>query len=157
MKQMFAVVLMLVLLCGTACLAESGADLTCADIAGTVLASAEFRELTDMTQRYMEKHLSMSMDISAEDFDDWIMKRDATRATPEMILILKVKDGVDQAAIKRNLQEFNDEQLLEYRDYQPTQVFKLENARPLENGAYLALIVSPDPQASVTALGADWH
>ena len=46
------------------------APLTCESIAEAALASAEFRELTDMTERYMEKHLSISMDISAADFED---------------------------------------------------------------------------------------
>ncbi len=142
-----------------ACLSSFAEEtaLTCESIAEAALASAEFRELTDMTERYMEKHLSISMDISAADFEEWVMKRDATRATPEMILVLKVRETADQAAIRQCIQEFNDEQLLLYRDYQPAQVFKLENARVLENGPFIALIVSPDPPASIAALGEGWH
>ena len=105
-----------------------------------------------MTERYLEKYLI----LSAEDLDEWVFKRDATRATPEMILLMKVKEGADQAQIRQSAQELRDEQLLLYRDYQPAEVFKLENAQVLENGPFLALIVSPDPQASIMALGEGW-
>ena len=36
------------------------------------------------------------------------------------------------------------------------QVVKLENARVMENGAYLVLSVSPDADKTAAALGAGW-
>ena len=154
MKKATSILLALALLLTAAgCCAEAApAEMTCAGLAEAVLKTAEFRELTDMTERYVEKYLI----LSAEDLDEWVFKRDATRATPEMILLLKVREGADQALIKQSAQELLDEQLLQYRDYQPGEMFKLENARVMENGPFLALIVSPDAMASYAALGEGW-
>lgn len=128
-------------------------ETACSSLAEAVLASAEFRELTDMTERYLEKYLF----VTPEDLDEWVFKRDATRGTPEMIILLKVKEGADRAQIRQDMQTLLDEQLLEYRDYQPAEVFKLENARVLEKGPFLALIVSPDAAAAELALGEGWR
>lgn len=154
MKRITAVLLLAALLMAAAgCFAEAAPEkMTCEGLAGAVLASAEFRELTDMTERYVEKYLI----LSAEDLDEWVFKRDATRGTPEMILLLKVKAGADQALIRQSAQELLEEQRLQYRDYQPGEMFKLEAARVLENGPFLALIVSPDAAASYVALGEGW-
>ncbi len=153
MNRVAAIILMLcLLLTALPCAAEEPA-MTCEALAQTVLQSATFRELTDMTERYLEKYLI----ISAEDLDEWVFKRDATRATPEMVLILKVRDGADQAAIRQGAQDLLDEQLLLYRDYQPAEVFKLENAKVVENGPFVALIVSPEPLVSLNALGSGWY
>ena len=153
MKKLICLALIALMCVGcTACLAEGTEPSACEALAETVLASAEFRELTDMTERYLEKYLI----ISAEDVEDWVFRRDATRATPEMIIILKVREGADQALIRQSVQDLRDEQLLEYRDYQPAQVFKLERAQVLENGPFIALIVSPEPEKSMAALGEGW-
>ena len=154
MKRITAVLLLAALLLAAAgCFAEAAPEeMTCEGLADAVLASAEFRELTDMTERYVEKYLI----LSAEDLDEWVFKRDATRGTPEMILLLKVKAGADQALIRQSAQELLEEQRLQYRDYQPGEMFKLEAARVLENGPFLALIVSPDADASYAALGEGW-
>lgn len=153
MLKRWLCLLLTLALAGSAAMCCAGeTEMTCESLAGAVLASAEFRELTDMTERYLEKYLI----LSAEDLEEWVFRRDATRATPEMILIMKVREGADQALIKQTAQELRDEQLLEYRDYQPAEVFKLENTQALENGRFIALIVSPDPQASIAALGDGW-
>ena len=86
----------------------------------------------------MEKYLM----IDAADLASWVMRRDATRATPEMILVLEVKAEADQAEIKQAVADYNEEQLFQYRDYQPAQVFKLEDAKVMEQGAFIVLIVS---------------
>ena len=152
MKRTLCCLLLFIFLLSGVCCAEAPAEMTCESLAEAVLASADFRELKDMTERYLEKYLI----LSAEDLEEWVFRRDPTRATPEMILIMKVREGADQALIKQTTQELRDEQLLEYRDYQPAEVFKLENTKALENGPFIALIVSPDPQASIAALGDGW-
>ena len=73
-------------------------DKTCAQWADAVQAAADFRELTDMTEKHLEKNLLISVD----DLEDWVMRRDASRVTPEMILIVKVKAGADQGATGEN-------------------------------------------------------
>ena len=141
------------LLSGCASPAAQTADTrTCAEIADAVQQAAGFRKLTDMTQKYMEKYLL----ADAADFDDWIMRRDASKASPEMVILLKVKEGADQAAVKKLVQEFLDEQISLFKGYQPEKVYMMENARVQEKGRMIALIVSPDPEKSSAALGDGW-
>jgi len=139
----------------TGCAAGDSAapEASCAQLADAVQKAAPFQELTDMTEKYMEKYLL----IEAADLEEWIMRRDATRATPEMVLFLRVKPEADLAAIQKSVSEFHDEQILLYRDYQPDQLFKLENARVLTKGRTLALIVSPDAEKTNAALGGGWQ
>lgn len=146
--------LMACLLCG--CAAEKKAEETvpksCAEWADAIAASARFQELADANAKYLEKHLM----VEADSLEDFCLRMDNTRATPEMICVLKVKAGANQAEVKKALEDYRREQIAVYRDYQPDQVVKLENARVLENGAYLVLSVSPDADKTATALGAGW-
>lgn len=131
---------------------ESVENLTCAQIAEKAQNAAAFVELTDVNVNYLEKYLM----IDAENLEDWVMRRDATRATPEMILVLKVKAGADQADIKLAVQEYHDEQIMTYRGYQPAQMPKLESAKVMEQGQFIVLVVSPDAAKVNTALGGGW-
>ena len=137
-----------VMLSGCGSSSENGAPLSCSQIAEKAQSAASFVALTDVNESYLEKYLM----IEADDLEEWVMRRDATRATPEMILVLKVKSGANQAEIKKAVQEYHEEQLLQYRDYQPAQVYKLEDAKVLENNSYIVLIVSPDASKVTTAL-----
>lgn len=128
------------------------APLTCQGLADTVQKAAAFAALTDATADYMEKYLM----IDAAQLDGWVMRRDATRATPEMILVLQVKEGEDQAEIRQAVADYREEQLMLYRDYQPDHAFKLENAKVMEKGAFIVCIVSPDAAQTNAALGAGW-
>lgn len=130
----------------------SGETLTSKGIADKVQKAADFAELTDVTVNYLEKYLM----IDAADLASWVMRRDATRATPEMILVLEVKAEADQAEIKQAVADYNEEQLFQYRDYQPAQVFKLEDAKVMEQGAFIVLIVSPNAAKTNAALGSGW-
>lgn len=153
MKKTLLTLLMLLCLLLAGCTAkEAAAPLNCADIAEQVQKAAAFAELTDVNESYLEKYLL----IEADDLASWVMRRDATRATPEIILVLEVKAGADQAAIKQAVQDYHDEQLFQYRDYQPGQVFKLEGAKVMENGAFIVLAVSPDAAKVNAALGNGW-
>lgn len=152
-KTLLALALLLcLLLCGCAKEDTASQPMTCAEIADEVQKAAAFVELTDANEKYLEKYLM----IEAADLASWVMRRDATRATPEMILVLEVKPGADKAAIRQAVQDYHDEQLFQYRDYQPAQVFKLEDARVLENGAFIVLAVSPDAAKVNAALGGGW-
>lgn len=152
-KTLMLMLLMLLCLVLTGCSAkETAAPLSCADVAAKVQQADAFVQLTDVNESYLEKYLL----IEADDLASWVMRRDATRATPEMILVLEVKESADKAAIKQAVQEYHDEQIFQYRDYQPGQVFKLENAKVLENGAFIVLAVAPDAAKVNAALGNGW-
>ena len=144
--------LLCILLTGCGNTGESVANLTCAQIAEKAQAAASFVPLTDVNVNYLEKYLM----IDSDDLEDWVMRRDATRATPEMILVLKVKAGADQADIRQAVQEYHDEQIMTYRGYQPAQMPKLESAKVMEQGQLIVLVVSPDAAKVNTALGGGW-
>lgn len=152
MKKTLILLLMLCLAL-TGCTAkESSVPLSCIRIAEQLQKADAFVELTDVNENYLEKYLL----IEADDLTSWIMRRDATRATPEMILVLEVKESADKAAIKQAVQEYHNEQIFQYRDYQPDQVFKLETAKVLENGSFIVLAVAPNADKINTALGSSW-
>ena len=125
---------------------------SCREIADEVQAAAGFAELTDVPAAYLEKHLL----LDSADLADWVMRRDAGAASPEMIIVLQVKEGADRKAVRQAVADYREEKILEYRDYQPDQVFKLENSKVLENGSMIALIVSPDAAKTTAALGSGW-
>ena len=151
--KLLSLALLLCLLCGCAAKDQPAAlQKTCGELADAVAASAPFQELTDANAKYLSKHLM----VEADSLEDWCLRMDNTRATPEMICVLKIKAGANQAEAKQALQDYRNEQIAVYRDYQPDQVVKLENARVMENGSYLALLVSPDADKANAALGAGW-
>lgn len=151
-KTLLAALLMLCLLLAGCTPAKESAPLTCAGVAEALQKAAAFTELTDVNESYLEKYLL----IEADELESWVLRRDVSRVTPEMILVLEVKSGADKAAIKQAVQEYHDEQILQYRDYQPDQVFKLEGAKVMENGAFIVLAVSPDAAKVNAALGNGW-
>ena len=140
------------LLCGCAQEKAPAAQETCLSIADRVQKSQAFQELTEVNESYLEKYLL----LSPQEVSEFSFRRDATRATPEMILVLKASPDANQVDIKALLGDYHQEQLLQYRDYQPDQVYKLENAHVLEKDAYLALIIAPDAAKAEAALGAGW-
>ncbi len=152
--------IVLSLMCIMLCIALTGcgntkeniSQMTCAQIAEKAQNAVSFVSLTDVNANYLEKYLW----IDAENLEDWVMRRDATRATPEMILVLKVKNGADLADIKQAVQEYHDEQIATYRGYQPAQMPKLESAKVMEQGQFIVLIVSPDASKVNAALGSGW-
>ena len=66
-------------------------------------------------------------------------------------------DMADKTEVIQAVRDYLEEQTLMYRDYQPDQAFKLENARVLTKGDLLCLIVSPEANKTNTALGNGWN
>lgn len=152
MKKALLCVSLILCLVLTGCSAKQEAALTTQGIADAIAKATKFAELVDADEKYLEKYLL----IDATELASWSWKRDSSRVTPEMILVLEVKPEADQAAIKQLVQEYHDEQIFQYRDYQPDQVYKLENAKVLQNGAFIVLAVSPDAAKVNAALGNGW-
>ena len=153
MIRLLCLALLSCLLCGCGAKEQPAAmNKTCAELADLAAASAAFQELADANAKYLAKHLM----VDADTLDDWCLRMDNTRATSEMICILKVKPEADQKKVREALEDYRAEQAAIYRDYAPAEAAKLEKARVLENGAYLALIVSPDADKTAAALGAGW-
>ena len=127
-------------------------ELTCAQWADKIQAATAFAELTDVNEKYLEKALV----IEASTLSDWAFRRDGGGTTPEMILVLRVGQGEDKTEVIQAVRDYLEEQTLMYRDYQPDQAFKLENARIMEKDGLIALAVSPDAEKVASALGGGW-
>ncbi|MBR6187040.1 MAG: DUF4358 domain-containing protein [Clostridia bacterium] len=143
--------------CGSAEKKSQPADaqkesLTCAAWADLVWAAAGGAQMTDVTEKYLEKTLL----IQAADLADWVFRRDGEGATPEMILVLKVKDAGKTDTVRQAVQDYLEERTLQYRDYQPDQLYKLENAKVLQKDDLIALCVSPDAEKALKAFGDGW-
>ena len=151
-KPLAVLALLLLCLALTACGAPEQPALSCAETADKVQAACAFTELNDVSASYLEKQLL----IDSADLEDWVMRRDLTGVSPEMILIVKVKPGADQAAILQAVRDYREERILQYRDYQPEQVYKLENSKVMRSGAMIALIVTADAGSAASALGSGW-
>ena len=153
MKKIISVLLLLSLLFLSGCGAkETKSALSCEEIAKKVQESAAFQELTPMTDKYIAKHLF----IDGEMLSDQCMLRDATAATPEFILVVEVKEEKNVKEIRQAVQEYLDEMLPQYRDYQPAEMPKLESAQVTVKGKKIALIVSPDAKKTSSALESAW-
>ena len=152
MKKTLLMLSLILCLALTGCTTKNDTVLTTQGIADVVAKATNFTELVAADEKYLEKYLL----IEAVDLASWSWQRDSSRVTPEMILVLEVKPEADQAAIKQAVQEYHDEQIFQYRDYQPDQVYKLENAKVLQNGAFIVLAGSPDAAKVNAALGNGW-
>lgn len=150
-KTVLTLLCVCLLLCGCAA-KEEKITLTCEQLASQVLSADDFQELTPMTEKYIAKYLLVDM----EKLSDAAFLRDATAATPEMILVLEAKETKDVAEVRKLAEEYLAELLPQYRDYQPDEMPKLENARVLTKGERVALIVAPDQQKAAQALEKAW-
>lgn len=138
-------------LCGCAAREEKSA-LSCAQVAEKVLSADDFQELTAMKDSYIAKYLLVDMEMVS----DAAFLRDATAATPEMILVLEAKDDASAAEIRKLTEEYLAEMLPQYRDYQPDEMPKLENAKVLTKGRRVALLVAPNQPKARSALENAW-
>lgn len=80
-------ILMCLALAGCGAPQQSVPAPSCREIADQIQAACAFAGLTDVPENYMEKHLL----IDAADLEEWVMRRDTSGASPEMILVVKVK------------------------------------------------------------------
>ena len=151
-KRLPALLLLLILLLTGCAAKEAKPAPSCAEAARKVQESANFQELTEMTKAYIAKHLFVEEAL----LKDACMLRDATMATPEFILIAEAANEKDAALLKQAAQEYLDEMLPQYRDYQPEEMPKLESAKVLTKGNRVALIVSPDAAKTTAALESAW-
>ena len=150
-KRMLLLLCCCLLLCGCAAKAPKSA-LSCAEVAQKVLEADDFQELTAMTDKYLAKYLL----VDPETLADAAFLRDATAATPEMILVLEAKDAAAAAQIRQLTEEYLAEMLPQYRDYQPDEMPKLESARVLAKALRIALLVAPDQKKAQEALEKAW-
>lgn len=143
----------LLLLAMSACSQEAAAPKDCNTVSQAILASQTFAEsMTEQTSKRMLRALGLEEEMISQG----VMTLDASRATAECVIVLTAasKDALPQ--VQALLKEYLDALLIQYRDYRPDEVPKLEAASVKTNGLQCALIIAPDQQKAVEALNEAW-
>ncbi len=152
MKKLLLTLLMLCALALTACTAPA-APKGCADLRDAILASQAFSEnMTEQTEKRMNKALFLEEGMISEG----VMTLDASRATAETIIVLTAASDETLPKVKALVQEYLDALTMQYRDYRPAEVPKLEAASVQVKGRQVVLIIAPDQQKALDALNGVW-
>lgn len=147
-----ALVLALALLAGCSA-KEEPAPLDCAALAQSILDAQAFSP--DMTAM-SEAKLTALLGLSDGQVTDACMIMDASRATPEAVIVLTAaRDKTGE--VSALLTAYRDALLAQYRDYQPQEAPKVEAAQVIARGAQLVLAVAPDQQAVQRACEDAWR
>ena len=149
------ILLLTLLLCAvlTACSAPVAEPKDCAAVSQAVLASQTFPEnMTEQTAKRMLKVLGLEENQIAQGE----MTLDASRVTAEAVVVLTVADQQQLAAVQAALEGYRQSMLMQYRDYKPAEVPKLEAAKVYTNGLQCALLIASDQNAAHQALEKAW-
>ncbi len=104
-----------------------------------------------------EEKLIKALDLNAEDFTDVYMSMDASRATPECVIVVTAKDEEAQDTITKKLSAYRDDTLREYQDYRPDEAPKLKDALVLQHGLQCVLAVCADQKAAMKSCQDTWE
>lgn len=152
--RIMAALLAMALLIGGAVAAHAEEEPTPAErVLAVVLEGQAFEEMTALSVKQIEKYLGVDMAW----LSDMAMAMDASRATAEAVVVLHASDEEASRLLEEALLAYRDDTLLQYRDYQPAEVPKLEGAVLERNGLWVALVVSGDARAAKDALRAAWE
>lgn len=137
-------------LCACSPQAETAPD--CAGLAETLAASQTFAELTAIPQA----RAAVQLDIDEALLADAAMSLDASRATPEAIVVLTAVDEDALETLREALEAYRAALEEEYRDYRPDELPKVENALLRTCGLQAVLVIAPDAEAAAAALDEAW-
>lgn len=154
MKKMLTLLLTL-LLCAvlTACSAPAAEPKDCAAVSQAVLASQTFPEnMTEQTAKRMLKVLG----LEESQISQGVMTIDASRVTAEAVIVLTAADEKQLPAVQQALTAYRESMLMQYRDYKPAEVPKLEASKVYTNGLQCALVVVTDQAKAKQALDGAW-
>ena len=153
-KKAGIVLLALAILCLlSACGPGAAQPAPCADVLAAIEQAQPFNELVPLSDKLLQKYLNIDAALLA----DAAMSMDGTRVTAEQIVVLTAADEKALADIQAALKAYLESFIVQYRDYQPDEVPKLENAVLQTRGLQAALIVSADWSAAKTALDEVWE
>jgi len=154
MKKIIALMLLLTL-CTllTGCSQPAAAPKDCAAVSQAVLGSQTFPDtMTEQTTKRMLKVLGLEEGQIAQG----VMTLDASRVTAEAVAVLTAADQSQLAALQSALEGYRQSMLIQYRDYKPAEVPKLEAAKVYTQGLQCALIIAGDQSAAHQALEKAW-
>lgn len=86
-------------------------------------------------------------DLSFDGLEEYSISLSATSATASELSVFRCKDKDALAAAAERVQQRIQEQLANYENYRPDEVFRLQNALVLTEGNYLLFAVSDDNEA----------
>lgn len=151
-KTSLTLLLTAIFLLLSACGPSAAQPVPCADVLAAVEEAQPFSELVPLSDKLLQKYLG----IDAALLTDAAMSMDGTRVTAEQIIVLTAADEKSLTAVQAALSAYRDSYIAQYRDYQPDEVPKLENAVLQTRGLQTALVVSANPTLAKSALEKVW-
>ncbi len=86
-------------------------------------------------------------DLDYEKVEDFIITYSSEAAADE-IFIIHVKDKADMVAAKTALDNRIETRKTAFNTYMPSEVSKIENAKIVQSGRYIALVICKQPQST---------
>lgn len=155
MKKTIAVLWLAVcLLCFGGCGEKPAASLVDAEtLRSQIQESQAFsEEMKTLSMTQLVRYLAIAEDAAM----DAAMSIDASRSTPEAIVVLTASSADQVQSLEAAVKQYRDDILEQYRDYQPQEVPKLENAVIRAQGLQVVLAVGPDAAAAEKVLEDAW-
>lgn len=123
------------------------------DASLAIQASTHFtKELQEMDVEFIHRAFS----IDYENYTDLYMLKDTSLASTELIFFINAKDVSTQETILKNIEEYKQALIQQYKDYVPEELPKLDAALIKSKGLQTAFIVSPDQNAVNNKLNELW-
>ena len=141
-------VLMIVSLLG-GCAEKQQKELDAASVADAILAAGVFEdELTEMPA----SRLSTYYLLAESDLKAYKVYRSSTQSTPEEIAVFTASSSDTLETVKKAVDTRLEDLKAQYQDYQPQEMYKLENALVETSGDTVILVVSADHEKAAQAV-----
>ena len=138
-----------------ACGSEKNTDVKCLDIVKACKNAASEGTL-DEWYSYGEDLYDDSFDnlygVQFDMIDDGAVLQTSSGGVADEVSVMHLKKSEDVSIAKSKLEDRITERRQEFSGYKPEEVYKLENARVVVQGNYVALIVSDDADQVEAAL-----
>lgn len=156
MKRLIAMLLLLCAVlagCSAPDAAKDAAPKDCAEVSKAILASQTFPDtMTEQTGKRMNKVLGLEEGMITQG----VMTIDASRATAEAVIVLTAASKDTLPQVQELLEMYRTSMLMQYRDYRPEEVPKLEAAKVETRGLQCVLVIAADQAKAKTALDNAW-
>lgn len=139
-KQKFAFVLIIALVIFLAACTQQAEIKPAQAVYDALLEKLQFEELTllDAAQTALLLELDEGM------LGDTAAGLDASRYTPDAVIVINTKNQADLDAITQALKAYKGRLLEEYRGYRPDEMFKIEDAKVFTKGFQAVFVISKD-------------
>lgn len=139
-KQKFAFVLIIALVIFLAACTQQAEIKPAQAVYDALLEKLQFEELTllDAAQTALLLELDEGM------LGDTAAGLDASRYTPDAVIVINTKNQADLDAITQALNAYKGRLLEDYRDYRPDEMFKIEDAKVFTKGFQAVFVISKD-------------